>query len=97
LLGYEPAYTAEATVLDAVRWLVEHGEVDVARRLLDGGRPLDVPTGALATAIVTLEHGDPDGGGDLKGNNQIAYRVEGVIYVAIFDLDAFAAVDAPTA
>jgi nucleoside-diphosphate-sugar epimerase len=34
LLGYEPAYTAEATVLDAVRWLVEHGEVDVARPLI---------------------------------------------------------------
>lgn len=36
------------------------GEVDVARRLLDGGRPLDVPTGALATALVALEDGDPD-------------------------------------
>lgn len=36
------------------------GEVDVARRLLDGGRPLDVPTGALATAIVALEQGEPD-------------------------------------
>ncbi|WP_144753762.1 NAD-dependent epimerase/dehydratase family protein [Curtobacterium pusillum] len=34
LLGYEPAYTAEATVLDAVRWLVEYGEVDVARPLI---------------------------------------------------------------
>lgn len=47
--------------------------------------------------VEVIEYGDPDGGGDLKGNNQIAYRVEGVIYVAIFDLDAFAAVDAPTA
>lgn len=44
--------------------------------------------------VEVIEYGDPDGGGDLKGNNQIAYRVEGVIYVAIFDLDAFAAVDA---
>ncbi|SFF54776.1 Nucleoside-diphosphate-sugar epimerase [Curtobacterium sp. YR515] len=34
LLGYEPAWTAEATVLDAFRWLVEHGEVDVARPLV---------------------------------------------------------------
>lgn len=46
--------------------------------------------------VEVIEFGDPDGGGDLKGLNQIAYRVEGVIYVAIFDLDAFAAVDAPT-
>lgn len=44
--------------------------------------------------VEVIEFGDPDGGGDLKGNNQIAYRVEGVIYVAIFDLDAFAAIDA---
>ncbi|WP_439693129.1 NAD-dependent epimerase/dehydratase family protein [Curtobacterium sp. SP.BCo] len=34
VLGYEPAHTAEATVLDAVRWLVEHGEVDVERPLI---------------------------------------------------------------
>jgi HK97 family phage major capsid protein len=47
--------------------------------------------------VEVIEYGDPDGGGDLKGNNQIAYRVEGVIYVAIFDLDAFAAIDAPAA
>lgn len=45
--------------------------------------------------VEVIEFGDPDGGGDLKRNNQIAYRVEGVIYVAIFDLDAFSAVDAP--
>lgn len=44
--------------------------------------------------VELIEYGDPDGNGDLKGNNQIAYRVEGVIYVAVFDLDAFAAVDA---
>ncbi|PZF69008.1 NAD(P)-dependent oxidoreductase [Curtobacterium sp. MCPF17_047] len=30
LLGYAPRYTAEETVLDAVRWLVERGEVEVA-------------------------------------------------------------------
>lgn len=49
--------------------------------------------------VEVIEYGDPDGGGDLKGNNQIAYRAEGVIYVAIFDLEAFAAVGgtAPTA
>ena len=45
--------------------------------------------------VEVIEFGDPDNNGDLKGNNQIAYRVEGVVYVAIFDLDAFAAVDAP--
>jgi len=43
--------------------------------------------------VELIEYGDPDGNGDLKGNNQIAYRVEGVIYVAIFDLNAVAAVD----
>lgn len=44
--------------------------------------------------VELIEYGDPDGNGDLKGQNEIAYRAEGVIYVAIFDLDAFAAVDA---
>src|SRR5690606_7133017 len=44
--------------------------------------------------VEVIEFGDPDGQGDLKGNNQIAYRAEGVIYVAIFDLAAFSAVDA---
>jgi nucleoside-diphosphate-sugar epimerase len=34
LLGYAPRYTAGETVLDAVRWLVEHGEVEVARALV---------------------------------------------------------------
>ncbi len=34
VLGYEPTYTAEETVLDAVRWLVGHGEVAVARPLV---------------------------------------------------------------
>lgn len=43
--------------------------------------------------VEVIEYGDPDGNGDLKNLNQIAYRVEGVIYVAIFDLEAFAAVD----
>lgn len=33
VLGYEPAHTAEETVLDAVRWLVDNGEVEVARPL----------------------------------------------------------------
>lgn len=34
LLGYAPASTAEETVLDAVRWLVDHGELDVAGPLV---------------------------------------------------------------
>jgi nucleoside-diphosphate-sugar epimerase len=34
MLGYEPAYTAEETVRDAVRWLVDHGEVATARPLV---------------------------------------------------------------
>lgn len=44
--------------------------------------------------VEVIEYGDPDGQGDLKNTNERAYRAEGVIYVAIFDLDAFAAVDA---
>lgn len=43
--------------------------------------------------VTTIEYGDPDGGGDLQRNNQIAYRAEAVLYVAIFDLMAFATVD----
>jgi nucleoside-diphosphate-sugar epimerase len=33
VLGYEPHYTSEAAVLEAVRWLIEHGELEVARPL----------------------------------------------------------------
>lgn len=44
--------------------------------------------------VERIEYGDPDGNGDLKGHNEIAYRAEGVIYVAIFNPDAFAAIDA---
>ena len=47
-----------------------------------------------ALGLELIKYGDPDGQGDLKNSNEIAYRAEGVIYVAIFDLDAFAAVDA---
>ena len=46
--------------------------------------------------ISVIEYGDPDGNGDLQRSNEIAYRAEAVLYVAVFDLDAFAAVDAPT-
>ena len=34
LLRYEPKHTAGETVLEAVRWLVDHGELEVARPLL---------------------------------------------------------------
>ena len=43
--------------------------------------------------VEVIEYGDPDGQGDLKQTNELAYRAEGVIYVAIFDLNAFATVD----
>jgi nucleoside-diphosphate-sugar epimerase len=33
LLGYVPTYESGAAVLEAVRWLVEHGELEVARPL----------------------------------------------------------------
>lgn len=47
--------------------------------------------------VEVIEYGDPDGGGDLKNVNEIAYRAEGVIYVAVFDLNAFSAVDGASA
>jgi hypothetical protein len=37
-----------------------------------------------------IEYGDPDGGGDLKRNNQIAFRAEVVYGWGIADLNAFA-------
>lgn len=37
-----------------------------------------------------IEYGDPDGQGDLKRYNQIAYRVESVFAYAVLDADAFA-------
>jgi len=39
-----------------------------------------------------IEYGDPDGGGDLKRNNQVAFRAEVVYGWGIADLDAFALV-----
>lgn len=39
-----------------------------------------------------IKYGDPDGGGDLKRNNQIAFRAEVVYGWGIGDLDAFAKV-----
>ncbi len=42
--------------------------------------------------IEMIEYGDPDGGGDLKRNNQIALRAEVVYGWAIADLNAFAKV-----
>ncbi len=33
LLGYTPRYEPEAAILEAVRWLVDHGRLDVARPL----------------------------------------------------------------
>ena len=37
-----------------------------------------------------IEYGDPDGGGDLKRNNQVAFRAEVVYGWGIADLAAFA-------
>jgi nucleoside-diphosphate-sugar epimerase len=33
LLGYAPAYEPEQAILESVRWLIDHGELDVARPL----------------------------------------------------------------
>jgi nucleoside-diphosphate-sugar epimerase len=34
VLGYAPRYTSGAAVLEAVRWLVDHGQLEVARALV---------------------------------------------------------------
>ena len=34
LLGYEPAYEPDAAVLESVRWLIEHGDLEVANPLV---------------------------------------------------------------
>lgn len=42
--------------------------------------------------LEVIKYGDPDGGGDLKRNNQVAFRAEVVYGWGIADLDAFAKV-----
>ena len=34
LLGYAPAFEPEAAVLDGIRWLIDHGELEVANPLV---------------------------------------------------------------
>ena len=34
LLGYQPSYEPEAAILESVRWLVDHGQLDVANPLV---------------------------------------------------------------
>ncbi len=73
------------------------------------GTPLGVETGTQAIignwnmldwgfvrefAVEKIMYGDPDGLGDLKRYNQIAYRVEAVFSWAILDPTAFAALKA---
>lgn len=45
-----------------------------------------------AIGLEVIEYGDPDGGGDLKRNNQIAFRAEVVYGWGVADLGAFAKV-----
>jgi hypothetical protein len=45
-----------------------------------------------AIGLEMIEYGDPDGGGDLKRNNQVAFRAEVVYGWGIADLSAFAKV-----
>lgn len=42
--------------------------------------------------LEVIKYGDPDGGGDLKRNNQVAFRAEVVYGWGVADLDAFAKV-----
>ncbi|QCB93304.1 phage major capsid protein [Cellulomonas shaoxiangyii] len=50
-----------------------------------------------AIGLEIIEYGDPDGGGDLKRNNQVAFRAEVVYGWGIADLNAFAKVQNATA
>lgn len=50
-----------------------------------------------AIGLEMIEFGDPDGGGDLKRNNQVAFRAEVVYGWGIADLAAFAKIVAPAA
>jgi hypothetical protein len=43
-----------------------------------------------AIGLEVIRYGDPDGGGDLKRNNQVAFRAEVVYGWGVADLDAFA-------
>jgi Phage capsid family. len=43
-----------------------------------------------AIGLEMIEYGDPDGGGDLKRNNQVAFRAEVIYGWGIADLGAFA-------
>lgn len=45
-----------------------------------------------AIGLKVIEYGDPDGGGDLQRNNQVAFRAEVVYGWGIASLDAFAVV-----
>lgn len=73
------------------------------------GKKLGVTTGAQAIigdwsqvkwgfvrdmGIEPIYYGDPDGNGDLKRTNQVAYRVEMVIAMAVLDPKAFAVLNA---
>lgn len=48
-----------------------------------------------AIGLEMIEYGDPDGGGDLKRNNQVAFRAEVVYGWGIADLNAFAKIVTP--
>lgn len=48
-------------------------------------------------AAEVIEYGDPDGAGDLKRYNQIAYRTEGSLVYAILDAEAIAVLKEATA
>lgn len=45
-----------------------------------------------AIGLERIDYGDPDGNGDLKRNNQVAFRAEVIYGWGIADLDAFAVV-----
>ena len=49
-----------------------------------------------AVGLKMIEYGDPDGGGDLQRNNQVAFRAEVIYGWGIADLNAFAKIVKPT-
>ena len=59
--------------------LAEQGGKAVDRRAGLGAKDQQLVELVLMIGLELIEYGDPDGGGDLKRNNQIAFRAE-VVY-----------------
>lgn len=87
--------TTEASTLDAFRASTSD-TVGVANDLLAIAGDFDAVRWGIQKQIglEKIEYGDPDGLGDLKRTNEVAFRAEIVYGWGIADIDAFAALTA---